>query len=90
MLDPYIGSGTTAVAAKLLGHRYIGIDRSQAYIQMAQERLDNAQAEMKAIRKEIDLRNIETTFSDRKSKGMNVGKHRAAKKPTAMTARLID
>ena len=90
VLDPYIGSGTTAVAAKLLGHRYIGIDRSQAYIQMAQERLDNAQAEMKAIRKEIDLRNIETTFSDRKSKGMNVGKHHAAQKPAAMTARLID
>ncbi len=90
VLDPYIGSGTTAVAAKLLGHRYIGIDRSQAYIHMAQERLDNAQAEMKAIRREINLRNIETTFSDRKSKGMNVGKHRAAQKPVAMTARLID
>lgn len=90
VLDPYIGSGTTAVAAKLLGHRYIGIDRSQAYIHMAQERLDNAQAEMKAIRKEINLRNIETTFSDRKSMGMNVGKHRAAQKPAAMTARLID
>ena len=76
VLDPYIGSGTTAVAAKLLGHNYVGIDRSQAYLNMAQERLNNAHAEMRTIYKEIGLRSVETTFSDRKSRGMNVGKHR--------------
>lgn len=89
VLDPYVGSGTTAVAAKLLGHRYIGIDRSETYIQMAQDRLLNAQSEMAAVQKELDLRTVETTFSDRKSKGMNVGKHRAAKQPAETAARLI-
>jgi len=90
VLDPYVGSGTTAVAAKLLGHRYIGIDRSEAYIQMAQDRLLNAQSEMAAVQKELDLRTVETTFSDRKSKGMNVGKYRAAKQPSEeIAARLI-
>lgn len=89
VLDPYVGSGTTAVAAKLLGHRYIGIDRSEAYIQMAQDRLLNAQSEMASVQKELDLRIVETTFSDRKSKGMNVGKHRAAKQPAETVARLI-
>ena len=90
VLDPYVGSGTTAVAAKLLGHRYIGIDRSEAYIQMAQDRLLNAQSEMAAVQKELDLRTVETTFSDRKSKGMNVGKHRVAKQPAdEIAARLI-
>ena len=90
VLDPYVGSGTTAVAAKLLGHRYIGIDRSEAYIQIAQDRLLNAQSEMAAVQKELDLRTVETTFSDRKSKGMNVGKHRAAKQPSdEIAARLI-
>ena len=90
VLDPYVGSGTTAVAAKLLGHRYIGIDRSEAYIQMAQDRLLNAQSEMAAVQKELDLRTVETTFSDRKSKGMNVGKHRSAKQPAdEIAARLI-
>lgn len=90
VLDPYVGSGTTAVAAKLLGHRYIGIDRSGAYIQMARDRLLNAQSEMAAVQKELDLRTVETTFSDRKSKGMNVGKHRVAKPPAEdIAARLI-
>ncbi len=90
VLDPYVGSGTTAVAAKLLGHRYIGVDRSEAYIQMAQDRLLNAQSEMAAVQKELDLRTVETTFSDRKSKGMNVGKHRATKQPAdEIAARLL-
>lgn len=89
VLDPYVGSGTTAVAAKLLGHRYIGIDRSEAYIQMAQDRLLNVQSEMAVVQKELDLRTVETTFSARKSKGMNVGKHRAAKQPAETAARLI-
>ena len=90
VLDPYVGSGTTAVAAKLLGHRYIGIDRSETYIQMAQDRLLNAQSEMAAVQKELDLRTVETTFSARKSKGMNVGKHRVAQNPAdEIAARLI-
>ena len=78
VLDPYIGSGTTAVAAKLLGHRYIGIDRSELYLQWAQERIDNAQSEMPKIQAELDQRKIKTTFKERKSKGMNVGRHRRA------------
>ena len=37
VIDPYIGSGTTAVAAKLLGCDYICIDISDEYIKMAEE-----------------------------------------------------
>ena len=77
VLDPYIGSGTTAVAAKLLGHKYIGIDRSEAYIEMAGNRLDNAPSEMLKIREELALHQVQDTFKNRKSKGKNVGKYRS-------------
>ncbi len=40
ILDPFIGSGTTAVAAKQLGRNYIGIDLAPDYINMAEERLE--------------------------------------------------
>lgn len=39
VLDPFLGSGTTAVVAKKLGRRYIGIDCVAEYCQMAQGRL---------------------------------------------------
>ena len=40
-MDPYSGSGTTALAAQLLGHDYIGFDLSEEYHNMARERLAN-------------------------------------------------
>jgi adenine-specific DNA-methyltransferase len=39
VLDPFVGSGTTAVAAKKLGRRYIGIDIEPVYAAQAQERV---------------------------------------------------
>lgn len=40
VLDPFCGSGTTLVAAKLLGRRSIGIDSSQEAVALTQGRLD--------------------------------------------------
>lgn len=39
VLDPFLGSGTTAVAAKLLGRRYIGVERERKYLAIARSRL---------------------------------------------------
>lgn len=40
ILDPFVGSGTTAVAAKKLGKRFIGIDASKKYVHIAERRLE--------------------------------------------------
>jgi len=39
VLDPFIGSGTTAVAAKNLGKDFIGIDINPEYVKIANKRL---------------------------------------------------
>ena len=39
VLDPFLGSGTTALVARRLGRRYLGIDCVQAYCEMATRRL---------------------------------------------------
>lgn len=43
ILDPFVGSGTTAIAAKQLGFNYIAIDSNKKYIKIASERLNKAQ-----------------------------------------------
>lgn len=39
ILDPFIGSGTTAIAAELAGRDWIGIDNSPAYCDLARRRI---------------------------------------------------
>ena len=41
ILDPFIGSGTTAAAAYELGRKFIGIDREESYVNAARERVAN-------------------------------------------------
>ncbi|MGJ7040550.1 modification methylase [Shinella sp. BE166] len=40
ILDPFFGSGTTGAVAKRLGRHFVGIEREQAYIDAARERID--------------------------------------------------
>jgi site-specific DNA-methyltransferase (adenine-specific) len=42
VLDPFIGSGTTAVAAKQYGRHYVGFDVSPEYCRLSEERIANA------------------------------------------------
>ena len=43
VLDPFIGSGTTAVAAKRLKRNYIGIDTNAEYCRQARKRVSKIQ-----------------------------------------------
>tara|TARA_B100000287_G_scaffold383457_1_gene389252 strand:- start:162 stop:1070 length:909 start_codon:yes stop_codon:yes gene_type:complete len=39
VLDPFSGAGTTALAAKQCGRSYVGVDISQEYVELSQNRL---------------------------------------------------
>ena len=45
VLDPFLGSGTTGVAAANTGRRFIGIERDPDYFTVAQARIQKAQAD---------------------------------------------
>ncbi len=40
VLDPFIGSGTTAVSAKMLGRNYIGFEIDKSFVDISQQRLE--------------------------------------------------
>ena len=51
ILDPFLGSGTTAIAAVQLGRNFIGIEISPEYCRIAEERLKCETAQMNMFSK---------------------------------------
>lgn len=46
VLDPFLGSGTTGVASKLINRQFVGIEREQEYMDIAQERCEVERGEL--------------------------------------------
>ena len=46
VLDPFFGSGTTGAVAKRLHRNWIGIEREEKYVKLAQKRIDAVQPEL--------------------------------------------
>jgi site-specific DNA-methyltransferase (adenine-specific) len=49
ILDPFMGSGTTAISAINCGRNYVGIDVSPEYCEMAKERIREHQSQAKLL-----------------------------------------
>jgi len=53
ILDPYMGSGTTGVAAIETGRKFIGIERDPAYFEIACRRMKQAAAQGRLFAREV-------------------------------------
>jgi len=49
VIDPFIGSGTTAIAAYLENRKFIGIEKNEEYFKIAQARVKEAMAQQKLV-----------------------------------------
>ena len=49
VLDPFIGSGSTALAALTLGRHYVGIDVNPDYVEISGQRISNVQTRFATI-----------------------------------------
>lgn len=49
ILDPFLGSGTTACAAKALGRKFIGIEREAEYVKIAEARINAVEGEKVSV-----------------------------------------
>jgi site-specific DNA-methyltransferase (adenine-specific) len=96
VLDPFNGSGTTVVAAALLGRKYVGIDQSQEYVRFARKRLGHALEQSSAESMKVgDPKKLEKAIAaaidpKRSSKVMTAtdafGRPRVARRRAAKTA----
>ena len=53
VLDPFTGSGTSLVAAETLGRRWLGIELSQNYVEVAKKRIQGFVDQKKQLKLEI-------------------------------------
>jgi DNA modification methylase len=81
VLDPFVGSGTTALAAAQLGRYYVGIDVSKKYVELARKRLSHAQIRMPIVAE--DRASYTVSRSNHKAKAT----HEAAKPRRSSRAR---
>ena len=68
VIDAYCGSGTTLVAAKKLGLRYLGIDISNNYVEIAKKRISDYASEENKMNTEIAKHTVLKTFKERKAR----------------------
>lgn len=67
ILDPFMGSGTTAVAAVELGLHYVGFEIEPAYVEIAEQRIRSAcrktgQTELTSFTGSADALRFETSL----------------------------
>lgn len=76
VLDPYSGSGTTLLAAKLLNKKYVGIEISKDYIDLSSNRLTNFENDRITAIEETSKHIVVKTFKQRKDNGEYTGRHK--------------
>ena len=54
VLDPFVGSGTTCVAAKLLDRKFIGIEKESEYHEIATARVEKASLDVPVLKRAIN------------------------------------
>ena len=60
VLDPFMGSGSSLVAASRLGRRYVGYDLDPAYVAIARERVAHSESEQESSVLSADLADAAT------------------------------
>ncbi len=100
VLDPFIGTGTTAIAAKRLGRQYIGIDIDEKYVEISRQKLEETSptriynryvsiflGKIVTVR-DLDYKDVESSLMTRELK-INSHRSKQLTLPTIVKSRLV-
>lgn len=62
ILDPYMGSGSTGVAAAYAGRKFVGIEKDERYFEIACKRIEQAVAQGQLFAPEAPAKQVQETF----------------------------
>lgn len=74
ILDPFMGSGTTALAAVQLGRNFVGVDINAEYITLAQDRIADVQMKLPSIAEKRAVYTVENLNGSHITQNMQQGK----------------
>lgn len=63
VLDPFMGSGTTGVAAILEGRSFIGIEKNEKYFKIAESRVVDAEEGNAKVRQDVPAKSVDKNTS---------------------------
>ena len=63
VLDPFMGSGSTGVAAIMENRSFIGIEKELDYFKIAKKRLSDADEGVARIRPDVPVKEVDTRMS---------------------------
>jgi DNA modification methylase len=73
VLDPFMGSGSTGIAAQLEGFRFCGMEMDEDYFKIAEARIENYEQYRKFVTPNQNLKNGNTRMASRNSNSTSIG-----------------
>ena len=73
VLDPFMGSGSTGIAARLEGFRFCGMEMNEDYFKIATARIENFESYREFIQPKQNLKNGNTRMASRSSDSNSIG-----------------
>jgi DNA modification methylase len=73
VLDPFMGSGSTGIAARLEGFDFIGMEMDSDYMKIAESRIESFDKYKKFHNKNTDLKNGNTRMASRSDNSNSIG-----------------
>ncbi len=73
VLDPFMGSGSTGIAARLEGFRFCGMEMNEDYFKIATARIENFESYREFIQPKQNLKNGNTRMASRSNDSNSIG-----------------